>query len=210
MARIAIGVPSGETVMAKFAVCLASLMRRASEHEILLINSMSCYITQNRNKIVRAALEHKCDYVFFLDTDMLFPADTLERLLARDKDIVAAVYRKRLPPFEIVAVVEDGQEGQALQKARLLPTGCMLIKTEVFKKMKTAPLWFYEEKTDNETIRGEDYVFSIDAGEAGFELWADSELSNEIAHIASCEVHMSGVHMVPDKPLRGVGEKEDF
>ena len=68
----------------------------------------------------KAALDMGADYVLWLDSDMTFPADTLERMLAtmqeKDLDILTGVYYRRRSPytpvlFDQLEIVDDTCKG---------------------------------------------------------------------------------------------------
>jgi hypothetical protein len=59
-------------------------------------------------------------------------------------------------------------------------TGFLLIKTDVFKKLKH-PYFFWESGKDGEVTVGEDFWFCKKAKKAGYELWVD--LLVEVKHI---------------------------
>lgn len=46
-----------------------------------------------RNEIARAASDY--DYLFSVDSDLMFPSDTLRKLLAHDRPIVSGLYIQR-------------------------------------------------------------------------------------------------------------------
>ncbi|MDE2030235.1 MAG: glycosyl transferase family 2, partial [Alphaproteobacteria bacterium] len=136
-----------------------------------------------RNQCAGAAQITKATHLLFLDTDMVFPADMLARLLAHDKDIVGATYSQRMPPFHPLTVTGNGSHEHVtsgLQRVRLLPTGCMLIKTRVFDALEKP---YFNMAAENGQLRGEDYYFCEKARAAGIEVWCDGDLSREIGHI---------------------------
>jgi len=185
MTRIAVGYPSTDIVQTDFCMSLTGLVARKRAEQLVLINSRSSIITNVRNHIVQAAIDAQCDYLFFLDSDMSFPADALDRLLAHKKDICGCVYMRRLPPHDMIGKPLEHnptKEYAGLVPMAALPTGVMLIRMDVFKKI---PLpWFklkFIEET-NTTI-GEDILFCEQAIAAGFEVWGDIELSHEIGHV---------------------------
>jgi hypothetical protein len=63
-----------------------------------------------------------------------------------------------------------------------LPTGCLLIDTEVFANVKEPWFEFIGEH------EGEDYSFCRKAIDAGFNIWCDIPLSLQLGHL--------GVHAV--------------
>jgi hypothetical protein len=114
---------------------------------------------------------------------MIFPPDTITRLLKRDKDIVGAVYAQRGAPFHPLGVTYEGEHTHVtsgVRRMKILPTGCLMIRMAVFDTL-TKP-WF-NTRVEGEKLLGEDYYFCARATEAGFEIWCDGDLSNEVGHI---------------------------
>ena len=146
---------------------------------------------------MRAALsfDPKATHILQIDSDMMFPMDGLERLLSHDKDIVGAFYNKRVPPYETVGHLlhaPDISKG-GLYPADLMPHGFVLIKREVFEKLKSP--WYYESfdpacvtEKDPDGLVGEDVNFSRDCVKAGIEMWCDADLTFECAHIGEIAV----------------------
>src|SRR3990167_1456667 len=92
-------------------------------------------IVSARTSCVQDAIEKKATHIFFVDSDMNFPADTLERLLKQDKEIVTVEYnRRKLPPESVTTPLEERSETE-LYKARNIGGGCLLIKLSVFEKI---------------------------------------------------------------------------
>lgn len=103
----------------------------------------------SRDKAVQLAIQNGARWIFFWDTDVILPRDGLAKLLAADKPIIAGHYvRRHNPPFNeglrfrpdgIAGVVpmRDGDytPGQIVD-VDCVATGCLLVKTEVFEKMK--------------------------------------------------------------------------
>ncbi len=186
MTLIAVGYPSTDIVQTDFCMSLTALIAKAkSTNQLALINSRSSIITNVRNQIVQAAFDVQADYLLFLDSDMVFPPDTLDRLLSHNKDIVGCVYLRRLPPHDMIGLPlekTDKSEYFGLTQMKAIPTGVVLIKMSVFRKIRVP--WFklkFIEET-NTTI-GEDILFCEEAREAGLEVWADIELSHQIGHV---------------------------
>jgi hypothetical protein len=123
---------------------------------IVLVNEKGCYLTQSRNKLVSGALKHDPEYLFWVDSDMVFPADALVRLLQHKKDIVGATYARRAPPYDMLGHLPKGTDLVAggLVEADVLPTGMLLVRADVFRKLKWP--WFYEtyhrERADGRSI----------------------------------------------------------
>jgi hypothetical protein len=114
---------------------------------------------------------------------MILPVDTLDKLLAHDKDIVGAVYQTK---YEVQADVAEyfDDTREDFMKVKALGTGCLLIKTDVFKKLPQP--WFKYEWFPNGMIkRSHDWIFCEDAINAGYEVWADRTI--DVKHIGQKE-----------------------
>jgi len=181
-ATVAICVPSGDMVHADFAMNLATLCLNPGSRACI-INAKSSLVALGRNQCVEAALVAGASHVFFIDSDMVFPPDALARLLAHNKDIVGCAYAQRVPNPHPLGVTLEGEHVNVtagLRKMKIIPTGCLMIKTSVFAKLEKP--WF-NTGVEAGKIVGEDYFFCAAAISAGFEIWCDGDLSRGIGHI---------------------------
>jgi GT2 family glycosyltransferase len=154
-------------------------------------------IFDQREKLATAALEEDCDYILWIDADMRFPKDTIERLIKADKDIIGVNATTRTIPVKATAknlqvnledktntwlpVNSKGKTG--LERVTSIGCGVMLVKKEVFKKTPQPWFWFYQ--LPGNKVLGEDVHFCVTAQDAGFETWVDHDLSQEIGHVGS-------------------------
>ena len=152
-------------------------------------------IFDQRQKLAKAALDDGCDYVLWIDSDMRFPKNTIERLLKHDKPICGVNATTRTIPVKATAkylkidleektntwlqVSSKGKTG--IERVASIGCGVMLVKREVFEKTPEPWFWFYQ--LPGEKVLGEDVHFCIAAQDAGFETWVDHGLSNEIGHV---------------------------
>ncbi|HEU0117442.1 MAG TPA: hypothetical protein VFR09_02310 [Alphaproteobacteria bacterium] len=179
---VAIALPTGDMVHADFAVRLATMCLNPGARTCI-INAKTSLIALGRNQCAEAAKLAGATHMLFLDSDMVFPLDTIARLLKHDKDVVGAVYSQRRPPFHPLGMTIEGEHihvTQGLQKMKIIPTGCMMIKLSVFDKLPKP--WFTNGVEDGK-ILGEDYYFCEQARKAGFDIWCDGDLSREVGHI---------------------------
>lgn len=189
--RIGVGVPHLGYVHFKFMECLIRAMS-ASGMEVHLYSAKSSLLPKNRRVLVEAALDGKCDRLLFLDTDMVFPPDLIPRMVAADKDVVACNCVTRSIPVRFNTLKRQGgprgkplattKESSGLEKVDRCGTGIMMVKMEVFDKVKKP--WFmvtWNPKTNAEI--GEDYWFCTQVDLAGYEQWIDHDLSKECAHL---------------------------
>jgi len=149
-------------------------------------------ITIARRNLVEIFLKSDFDYIFWVDSDMKFPIDAPMRLLARNKAIVGANYRRRRFPNPNFTGMSGSagsfQEFQttdnspAMELIDVLPHGLVLCKREVYEKIPQ-PHYLQEYIPDLNLEIGEDIFFCNQAKKAGYEIWCDQELSREVAHI---------------------------
>ena len=178
--KIAIGIPTNRLIKPKTAKSLLELVAY-SKHDYKIIVSTRGYNTsENRNYIATQAVNDKCHYLFFVDDDMVVPPDTLDRLLAHNKDIVGGVYLTKYEKQEPVVEYFDDKRPDELFKVKAIGTGCLLIKCDVFKKIPQR--WFRYEWNDNGSVkRSHDWIFCEDARKHGYDVWADPTL--DIKHL---------------------------
>lgn len=184
---VCLGLPSGDMVHKSHAMSLAMLAGNCAKAgiQIVLLDTRSSIVTHARCNSVEGALEHKADYLLFLDSDMTFPKDTVARLLGHRKDIVGGTYRKRGPPFETLGLPmgDDPIEvAHGLVEMRRIPTGCMLIDMRVFAALNK-PYFCLVTDPKAGIEYGEDVVFCDRARHAGFTIWCDVDLSMDLTHV---------------------------
>jgi hypothetical protein len=180
MPRIAIGIPTNRLVNPKTAQSLLQLIANSDYEFNIIVSSRGFNTSENRNYIAAQSVNSGCDYLFFVDDDQVFPPETLDELLLCDKDIVGGVYKTKYEVQADVCEYFDDERPQGLFKVKAIGTGCLLIKTDVFKKLPQP--WFKYEWNDNGSIkRSHDWIFCEDAINAGYDVWAMNTL--EIGHI---------------------------
>ena len=139
-----------------------------------------------RETLVKMAIEKECSHVMFIDTDMYFEGDAVERLVKRDKDVIGVSYNRRKFPLETTLSIHDkdgtviNEEKDGMLKCAGVATGFLLIKTDVFKKLKH-PWFFWESDEEGELLTGEDVWFCRKAREAGYDIWAD--MTVKVGHV---------------------------
>lgn len=145
--RVAICIPSNDEWKANTALCLASMMHGLASLPIAvaLMNRKGSMVGDQRNELVRSALDLKVDYILWIDSDMMFPSDTLQRLIAREKTIVGGTYNKRVPPYETLGHMKGDERdvsGGGLLQADYIPGGMTLVHTDVYRTL--AYPWYFE------------------------------------------------------------------
>jgi len=199
---VTICVPCRDTVHSMFTYSLTQLVQW-SNHTKQLVNLLmetGSIIAQQRSRLADAAIANGSTHILWLDSDMSFPATTLETLLSHDLDIVACNYSKRSAPFTGTAYSKFGQWDSWLRyndvNPRLQPVdgvgmGCMLVKTSVFQKIPR-PCFNITWSEEFGGFFGEDFYFCGLAREAGYQVMIDTILSQNIKHIGSSSFGLSG------------------
>lgn len=168
----------------------------------------SSNVVQNRHNLVRAAKKMGVSHILWLDDDMTFPADTLERLLKHRLPIVGANCTTRALPI-IPTAVKNDQRLPSLGKSGIesidqVGMAVMLTETAVFDRV---PLpWFLMEWDQRfpDTYCSEDMYFCRKAKSAGFRIFIDHDLSQQIGHIGEITYEHS---MVDDGELAAINER---
>lgn len=178
--KITIGIPTNRLVKGKTADSLLRLIAHSKHEYNFLVSTRGYNTSENRNWIATQAVNNGSTHLFFVDDDMILPPDTLDRLLDHNKDIVGAVYNTK---YEVQApVIEylDEKSDMEIFKCGAIGTGCLLIKTEVFKKVPQ--IWFNYEWNPNGSVRmSHDWYFCHKARQFGYEIFADPLL--QVKHI---------------------------
>lgn len=183
--KIMIGIPTLDTIKTETMISLfgASAM---IQYPAQLHVHKGCYVHDSRNKIADYAIENGATHVMFVDSDMQFPADGIQRLIERERDVVGGLYfRRQAPHLPTINVVEDGKliipktfNRQTLFPIYAVATGFLLVRTSVFKKLE--PPYFYFGQFNGKEI-GEDVYFCKKVNEAGITIYCDPTIP--IGHV---------------------------
>jgi hypothetical protein len=199
MNYIAVCTPARDMVHTMYSYDLVNMV---AYHTINTNDAVSLKISQGtlianqRAELSLDAMAEGCTHILFIDSDMRFPQDMIERLLKHDLDIVATnCARRRMPTGPTAQLYkENGErelvwtmpESTGLQEVGSVGMGVMLIKANVFSAL--AEPWFETPwRVDKRGYIGEDVFFCQKAAAAGFKIWIDHDVSKEIGHIGTFE-----------------------
>jgi hypothetical protein len=181
-------------VYSHFSLSLGNLIKTTTQMgiDVHLFFDASTILINQRESLINQAISMKSEWVLWLDSDMMFPATTLLRLLAHKKDIVACNYMKRSFPFKSVAFTDtnDWESWVPLQSEDELITveaigmGCVLMKTSIFQKL-AKPYFEYTYQPKTKDWGGEDFTLFNKLNKLGYQVKVDTNLSNEIYHIGT-------------------------
>ena len=189
--KLSILVPTRDMVHTHFTYSLCQLYKTTSEiiDTYIFFDSSSILLNQ-REKLIEESKIINSDYVLWLDSDMVFPSTTALRLLEHNKDIVGCNYLKRTKPLKPVAYkdINDWDSylpltpQEELVEVEGVGMGCLLMKSEVFKKINKPYFEFtYNEKSDD--WLGEDFNLLKKLREVGYKVYIDTVLSTDIKHM---------------------------
>jgi hypothetical protein len=151
-----------------------------------------------RTQAAATLLQQDKQWLFFLDSDVLVPAETVMRFINYRVPIISALYPQRYPTFNgvdlvykpcifnegrdaqgnaVTADVGEFQFGQILEVA-YAPSGCMLIHRSVYERLLQNGIRdFYEwtmKPMSNPHGRSEDFDFCAKARSVGYKILVDT------------------------------------
>jgi GT2 family glycosyltransferase len=149
-------------------------------------------VYDSRNFIVETAIKEEYDYILFADSDMVFNADDLKRLLAHNVGICSGLYvkrngsdenvayskiitRRRFPYREPKLIVDTSTTG--FGRVAACGFGFCLIKVSVVKCMAKKFKSLFEPFKGV----GEDVAFCIRAKRCGYKIYIDRDV--KLGHI---------------------------
>lgn len=187
--KILIAVPCMDMVSARFAQSLTTLKKVGQCTVTFLIGSL---IYDSRNKLASMAVELEADYMLWFDSDMVFDASTLERMMKvldehPEIDILSGLYFRRGTPFTPVlfSKLEVNDKGELeFEDYTNIPDelfevagcgfGCVLMRTECLLDIAAKEgggVWF--TPMDN---AGEDCSFCMRARREGYKIYCDPSI----------------------------------
>ena len=177
-----IAVPCMDQVPAPFCQSLAMLQKLG---EVTLHMKSGALIYTSRNDLATMAIQMNADYVFWLDSDMVFKPDTLIRMMdtlkKNDLDILTGLYFRRVPPYTPVLFDQLDIDGTVCYWSEFkdIPEklfevggcgfGCVLMKTDVFFDVQGKFGHMFAPIANN----GEDVAFCWRARECGYKIYCD-------------------------------------
>jgi len=142
-----------------------------------------------RNEIAKAAISQNYDYIFFMDTDMVFPSGVLERFieLADNREVVIGGLYNHRKDYRIHAykwdidkqeyrsisghIDEDFDLNTDLYRVDALGTGCMLIPTSIFSKLEFP---YFQYKYEDGKRWSEDMYFCRKLNKLNIPIYVDT------------------------------------
>lgn len=194
MEKYMIAVPCLDSMPTQFVAALTGLRRVGAVKHSFLSNSL---VYDARNMLAKEALETGADRILWLDSDMYFKPDLMERMadaLDSGIDFVCGIFFKRrfptMPCIYKSLTHDDGQHIELMgehytdypQDALFPIAGCgfgtVMMSTEMLADVAEH---YPEPFTPMPGIFGEDLSFCWRAGQLGHKLWCDSRI--KVGHV---------------------------
>jgi hypothetical protein len=134
-----------------------------------------------RNVACKEVVDKGYEWLFFLDSDVVPPRDTLIRLINHRRPVISGVYCRRSPPASIPVAIKGGQwvntpPNSGVIEVDLVGAGCLLIHRSVLEQLP--PL---DERRGKKWFDWRvDMAHSLPPGEA---------LSEDFAFCLQCKKH---------------------
>ena len=165
-----------------------------------LLVGQQTYIDRAREDLALMALYPEGEWsgvthILWIDDDMIFPKDSLVRLLSRKLDCVGANYPKRGVPCTFNAAkslgitnggekvyCETTKDSSGVEEVEGLGFGLVLVKADAFREMKRP--WFSTHyNMEKRWYIGEDIDFCMKYRDTGRTIHVDHDLTKEVLHV---------------------------
>lgn len=174
-----------------------------------------------RDSAADLAVKHDYTHLLFLDADMVWPTDVLQRMLAHhDKGIIAGLYFLKQHPHAPVGFRDSFREpgstvdhfyhvdvsGTDLIPCDVVGMGCTLVPVSVFSAIGPRPWFEYKNDDHGWPVVTEDVPFCLKATAAGYPIWLDptikcghlaTEVKDHRHHARVQQVHQDTVDRLP-------------
>lgn len=200
--RLFVGLPVYGGYHAHFVPGMLDLVRHPPCHLQIAPMIGDSLVSRARNRLAAKFLQSDSTHLLFLDTDLIFSADHIARLISHDQPFLIGLYPKKQQELSWVCNTRaefpprDPETG--LQRILYGGTGCMLIAREVFLAIiakhpdlayepddgePDQPLYdffrvgVYEDPVaKRRRYLSEDWFFCQMAADAGYPLYADTHV----------------------------------
>ena len=195
--KVLIAIPMMHYVDAQFFRSILGL-RKVGVMEIGI--EVDSLVYEARNRLTITALDKEYDYMLFLDSDMVFQRDLLERLMADMKGgkefVCGLAFKRRLPTTPVILKSIEWMPGNkehgiqhhveyfedyprdSLFEIGGCGFGCVLIKTSAILELAQ---YFGMSPFTPMPYLGEDYSFCWRMKQIGKKMWCDSSV--KLGHV---------------------------
>ena len=157
--------------------------------QIHMITDYSADIYNLKNTMIDKALFTGVDYIMWIDSDMVFTAEDIEMMIARDVDIISGVAMIEPGRAAVAWQQDDGgiqyyvpdEKDTGFEEVDYCGGAFLLVKADVYRKIP--PIWY--ETTDQmigtkHKLMSEDFGFCVKAKAHGYKIHV--ELESKVGH----------------------------
>ena len=211
--KVAILIPRYGDTKGDFTISLARMLVHSlgpsapEKLQIEIFSVSSSDLPASRTRLLQHALQYQARYALWLDTDHVFPPDSLLRLLGHALPVVGCNQARRTDPtgpvsmrfndagaMEHVWTTEELAKAKKVEEVAHVGLAFCLIDMAVFRQVKAhvdanGPGWDHWSPFDRKLLpgtnarMGEDASFFQELREAGVKVHVDHGLSWEVGHI---------------------------
>jgi len=190
--KVLVGIPSGPTIPISLMLSYTEAIKLKRDHEKpYFYNHRGTNACTARNACVERMFKGDFTHLFFMDSDMVFPPRTLQKLLDHDVDIVGGFYVRKRKGFLPTAFLKGHRVGGKwltewvtdYKEVEGIGTGCLLIKREVFEKVECPWFEYKWSGTQDGHFVTEDLTFCEKAKDNGYKVWCDGTI--RCGHVGS-------------------------
>lgn len=183
--KIYIGIPNKGSISTELVINLIQWSHN-KEYDIKIHAPIGLYPLDNaRNNIVKDFLKSDCEYLWWIDDDIVPPIDVLDRLVSADKDVISAVcfsmrqHNDEYFPYPVTLRLNDnkGYEiyyGSGVEEVDAVGGACVLVKRNVYESI-TRPYEFVYHK-DGTLALTCDFRIWQKVKEKGFRIFVDFDV----------------------------------
>jgi len=189
--HLAIGVPLNFPLVPAAFFFSFVLMEKPS---FTFIHDENGGIADLRNNIVEKAMLMGATKLLMLDTDQVYPVDTITKLLKHKLPVVGGCIPRRYPPFDNVIMkvsddhyepLEDYKDGDLIE-CDATGGGCVMFDMSIFKKLPYP--WFrFQKDPQTGMVIGEDIGLCQDLKAAGYKIYVDTSV--KIGHLSTMVIN---------------------
>lgn len=168
------------------------------------VTARGLYVEHNRNQLVNQALGSPYwDYLLFVDPDMTFPRDLMDRVQGYEAPVVSGLYWRRSRPEPVAGTFRDENptydpitpeellpwmESPGLYPVEGVGAGCLAVRRDVFEEWpdEHRPIFQTISTPDGSEMVGEDVYFCWRLKQRGVPVLLDTNVC--CGHIASLVV----------------------
>jgi len=193
--HVAVCVPStgewvddfGKSLALMFSYFAQNRVKGARSQRMSLLTAKGSMLVYLRHLLTVNALRSKATHILYLDSDMAFPKDLANKMLERDKPVLALNCTTRVRPvqptaFDMQEQRIDSRKRHGVEEIAHAGMAVMMVEATQLRNVRP-PLFMMEWMPEENAYCGEDVYFCMRLQEAGVKIFTDHELSLTIKHV---------------------------